>query len=104
MGSVAQRTAKQAFCGIQIAKGRQGKLNRSPLRVDSAVEIAPTSFYSYAEFIHSPGTVDRFQVTPQSLIELRSKALNPPPDPGMIDLHAPLSEQLLHVPIGKAES
>ncbi len=65
--------------------------------------MAPAAFHAHVGFVHSPGAVGRFQMWPQSLVELRSKPLGPPPDRGMIDFNAPLGEQFLHIAIGQAE-
>lgn len=38
------------------------------------------------------------------LVQLRSKALDPSPDRGMIHVHTPLREQFLHIAIGQTEA
>src|SRR5262249_58439049 len=54
-------------------------------------------------FVHSPGTVGRFQFPAATLVELRRVALDPPPDRGVVRSKAPLNQKFLDVPIRQGE-
>lgn len=101
---MAQRAAKQALGGLQIARFRQAILNRGTLRIDRPIQIAPVAFDPDVRFIHAPGPVGRLQMRAQPEQQFRGEALDPTPDSGVIDTHAAFSQQLLHIAIRQANT
>ena len=69
----------------------------------SGVAQSPDPLDLQVRLIDVPAIPDQVLASSRGLGELRREALNPPVDRDVVDLDHALGQQLLDVPIGKAE-
>src|SRR5262249_20094066 len=89
-------------CG-RIPVCRKREINCGACGIDRSIYVLPCPSHTNISFVHSPGTVGRFQFSAATLVELRRVALDPPPDRGVVRSKAPLNQKFLDVPIPQGE-
>jgi len=98
-----QRFLEEALrCG-RIPVVRKREIDRGTCGIDRSIELLPFPSHTNISFVHPPGTVGRLQFSAATLVDLRSVALHPTPDRGVVRRKAPLDQKFLDVPIRQRE-
>jgi hypothetical protein len=93
-----QDLLKEALGRIGVALCREQEIDRVASRIDGSIQVGPLAGDAKIGFIDTPGPIGSPQLSPTALAELRSVALNPPPNGHVIDLDVPFRHDLFQIP------
>ncbi len=99
-----ERPAEERSCCGQIAPDGQPHVDDLPVLVDRPVQVRPQAVDLDVGLVNEPAVTRHVTARPCRFDELRCEPLDPPVDGDVIDVHSPLGEQLLNVPVGQSVS
>jgi hypothetical protein len=97
--TVSQGVGKESASGRQIPLLGDQHVDDLPILVDRPIQIDPATGDFDISLIDIPLITRRVPTGPGRINQQRGEPLHPPIDRDMIDLDAPLSQQLLYVPV-----
>ena len=97
----SQGSLEEVLGRSRVALRRQPEVDRGTRRIHRTIEIDPLARDGNVCFVHSPGTVGRFQFTAASLVELRRVPLYPAPNRRVISRQTALRHEFFDVAIGE---
>jgi hypothetical protein len=100
---VAPSALEEPVSGARVATCGDEHVDDLAELVDRPVDVAPRAGRPDVGLVHEPAVADGVSAGPGRLGQQRREPLDPPVDRSVIDLNAPLGEQLLDVVVGQPE-
>jgi 5'-3' exonuclease, N-terminal resolvase-like domain len=72
--------------------------------IDRAVDVAPLASHLHIGLVHLPAVTDGVAAWPSGVGQQRREAQHPPIDRHVVDLHAPLAKEFLHIAVRQTEA
>jgi hypothetical protein len=96
---LAERLAKEAFCRLSIALGREQEVDGLAAAVDRPIQVRPAVLHLHVRLIDPPRAIARAQVRPDPLLDLRRVGLDPAIIGRVVHAHAAILQHQLEVAV-----